>query len=335
MVLPLWGEAKYTVEAVWGVSLLYLCAVFPLHLKLMTMQRDVSLVLSSGGARGYAHIGAIEVLEERGYRIRSVAGTSMGALVGAMYAAGRLEVVKNWACGLTRRDVLSLIDWSLGMNHIVRGDRVMNRLHKMVPDMLIEDLKIPFRAVAADLVTQREVVFSHGSLYRSVRASISIPAFFKPVKIGRHILVDGGMANPLPLNRAVRTEGDLLVSVNVSAPMSEEVKRVKRYVRQQQEGFFSLERFAPSWITDGRMGNYFTLLTSCIALLIQRNTVLRQQLTPVDVAVEIPMNRFGVFDFDQAERIIRVGRELMADALDRYEAQQAAMEGNATDVAPA
>lgn len=288
------------------------------------MQRDVSLVLSSGGARGYAHIGAIEVLEERGYRIRSITGTSMGALVGAMYAAGRLEVVKEWACGLTRRDVLSLVDWSLGLNHIVRGDRVMNRLRQMVPDTLIEDLPIPFRAVAADLVTQREVVFSHGSLYRSVRASISIPAFFKPVKIGRHILVDGGMANPLPLNRAVRTPGDLLVSVNVSAPASEEVKRAKLVARRQHQSALTLERLTPAWLGGEQAGNYFTLLSSAIALLIQRNSVLRQQLTPPDVTADIPMNRFEVFDFDQARRIIAEGRTRMTEALDRYEAQQAA-----------
>ncbi len=206
------------------------------------------------------------------------------------------------------------------MNHLVRGDRIMNRSRQMVPDVLIENLPIPFRAVAADLVTQREVVFGRGSLYRGVRASISIPAFFKPVKIGLHILVDGGMANPLPLNRAVRTEGDLLVSVNVSAPASETIRQARTVMKMRQRSPLQmLERFAPRWIKDEAAGNYVTLLASSMALLIQRNSVLHQQLTPPDIAVNIPMNRFGVFDFDRARRIISAGRDAMAQALDRWE----------------
>lgn len=285
-------------------------------------QKNVALVLSSGGARGYAHIGAINALEERNYRITSVAGTSMGALVGGMYCAGKLDLVSEWLYSLKRSDVFALVDWSVGMNHLVKGERIMGRLKEMVPDVRIENLPVPFRAVAADLETQREVVFSKRSLYRAMRASISIPSLFKPVRIGRHILVDGGMANPLPLNRAVRTEGDLLVSVNVSAPASEEVENLKQLALQQRHPqLFSLERMVRPFTPDDTDSNYFTLLTSAFTLLIQRHTVLAQKITPPDIAVNIPMNRFNVFDFAQAERIVREGYEAMNEAIDRWESR--------------
>lgn len=285
-------------------------------------QNKVALVLSSGGTRGYAHIGAIEVLEARGYHITSVAGTSMGALVGGMYCAGKLNEVCNWLYKLERRDVLALVDWSLGMNHLVKGEKIMEKLREIVPDVRIEDLPIPFRAVASDLETQREVVFSKRSLYRALRASISIPSLFKPVRIGRHVLVDGGIANPLPLNRVTRQPGDLLVSVNVSAPASERVEQLRQQARiQRHPRLLSLDNLIKPLTPDGVDSNYLTLLTAAVTMLIQRNTVLSQKITPPDIAVNIPMNRFSVFDFDHAERIVRAGREAMEQALNQWEAR--------------
>lgn len=289
----------------------------------MKKTKNVALVLSSGGARGYAHIGAIEELEARGYHITSVVGASMGALVGAMYCAGRLDQMRDWVLGLTRREILSLIDWSPGFNHIVRGNKLMKRLREIVPDVRIEGLSVPFRAVASDLTTQREVVFSKGSLFRAVRASISIPAFLKPVRVGDHILVDGGLTNPLPINRAVRLpDDDLLISVNVSAPASVRVREAREALRRvnRERSFLSMERLTPAWLSDEPGGNYVTLLASSIDLAIQRNTVLMRKLYRPDVEVEIPMNRYGVFDFDMTERIIRSGRSEMAAALDAWEA---------------
>lgn len=121
-------------------------------------------MLSSGGARGYAHVGAIKALEERGYHITSVAGASMGALVGGVYCTGKIDELTKWFCQLTKREVLSLIDLSLAKSYVMKGDKLMTTIGKMVKNARIEKLNIPFRAIAADLATQREVVFQKAAL---------------------------------------------------------------------------------------------------------------------------------------------------------------------------
>lgn len=180
------------------------------------MKKDVALVLSSGGPRGWAYIGAIEELISRGYRITSVAGTSIGSLVGGIFAAGKLEDIKEWLFTLDAWKVFSLMDISLSKNHIVKGDKVIAAIKEIVPDVNIEDLAIPFRAVAADLYTGEEVVFDKGPLFDAVRASISIPSLFRPVKYGFRTLVDGGIVNTMPIDKVVRTEGDILVAFDVN-----------------------------------------------------------------------------------------------------------------------
>lgn len=281
----------------------------------------VALVLSSGGARGYAHVGAIKALEERGYRIASVAGASMGALVGGVYCTGKLDELTEWFCKLTKREVLSLIDVSLAKSYVMKGEKLMNTIGTMVNDARIEKLDIPFRAIAADLVTQREVVFSKGSIERAIRSSISMPSILKPIEVAHHVLIDGGIVNPLPLNRVPRHVGDILVSVNVSAPASEDivVKREAERQKRKESGLLSMKRMIQAIIPDRVTSNYMTLISSAIALQIQRHTVLAQKLTPPDIAVNIPMNRFGVFDFDHASDIIRIGYEETLKAIDRYE----------------
>lgn len=178
--------------------------------------KDVTLVLSSGGPRGWAYIGAIEELERRGYNITSVAGTSIGSLIGGIYAAGKLAEVKQWLFTLDAWKVFSLMDLSISKNHLVKGDKVIGALKEIVPDINIEDLRIPYRAVAADLYTGEEVVFDRGPLFDAIRASISIPSLFRPVKYGFRTLVDGGVVNTMPISRAVRHEGDMLVAFDVN-----------------------------------------------------------------------------------------------------------------------
>lgn len=180
------------------------------------MKKDVTLVLSSGGPRGWAYIGAIEELESRGYNITSVAGTSIGSLIGGIYAAGRLADVKEWLFTLDAWKVFSLMDLSISRNHLVKGDKVISALKDIVPDINIEDLHIPYRAIAADLYTGEEVVFDRGPLFEAIRASISIPSLFRPVKYGFRTLVDGGIVNTMPISRAVRKKGDLLVAFDVN-----------------------------------------------------------------------------------------------------------------------
>ena len=180
------------------------------------MKKDVALVLSSGGPRGWAYIGAIEELVSRGYKITSVAGTSIGSLIGGIYAAGRLDDVKDWLFSLDAWKVFHLMDISLSKNHLVKGDKVIEALKEIVPDVNIEDLNIPYRAVAADLYTGEEVVFDRGPLFEAIRASISIPSLFRPVKYGYRTLVDGGIVNTMPLNRVIRNGNDILVAFDVN-----------------------------------------------------------------------------------------------------------------------
>ena len=181
------------------------------------MKQKVALVLASGGARGIAHMGVIDELEKHGFEITSVAGTSMGALVGGIYCAGSLEVYKDWMCDLDRRKVFSLVDFTLSREGVVKGERVLEEIQTMVPNVMIEDMRIPFSAVSTDIVTGDEVVFTQGKLFEAIRASISMPSLFVPYRYNNRLLVDGGIINPLPLNRVKRQTGDIMVAVDLSA----------------------------------------------------------------------------------------------------------------------
>lgn len=189
------------------------------------MKKEVALVLSSGGPRGFAYIGAIEELERRGYRITSVAGTSIGSLIGGIHAAGRLNELKTWLYGLDSWKVFTLMDLSIGKNHLLKGDKLIQAIKQIVPEIDIEDLRIPFKAVATDLYTGEEVVFDSGSLFQAIRASISIPSLFRPVRYGYRTLIDGGIANTLPLNRVHRNGNDILVAFNVNDVDVDEVRK--------------------------------------------------------------------------------------------------------------
>lgn len=189
------------------------------------MKKEVALVLSSGGPRGFAYIGAIEELERRGYRITSIAGTSIGSLIGGIHAAGRLNELKAWLYDLDSWKVFTLMDLSIGKNHLLKGDKLIHAIKQIVPEIDIEDLRIPFKAVATDLYTGEEVVFDSGSLFQAIRASISIPSLFRPVRYGYRTLIDGGIANTLPLNRVHRNGNDILVAFNVNDVDVDEVRK--------------------------------------------------------------------------------------------------------------
>ena len=159
----------------------------------MASGKRVAVALGSGGARGYAHIGALEVLAERGHEIVTIAGTSMGALVGSFAASGRMEVLKEWALSLSQRDLLRLVDPSLGGPGVVRAERIINRIGDMLADSQIEDFPIPFTAVATDLDARREVWFQRGPADVAIRASIAMPGVIHPVVVDGRMLVDGGL----------------------------------------------------------------------------------------------------------------------------------------------
>ncbi|MBV2133054.1 patatin-like phospholipase family protein [Pseudomonas sp. MAP12] len=180
------------------------------------MGKRVALVLGSGGARGYAHIGVIEELEARGYQISCIAGSSMGAVIGGIYAAGKLPVYRRWVETLDYLDVLRLLDVSFSLGAI-RGDRIFGRIRAFLGEINIEDLPIPYTAVATDLTNQQEVWFQEGCLHQAMRASAAIPSLFTPVVQGSRVLVDGGLLNPIPIVPVVSSRCDLIVAVNVNA----------------------------------------------------------------------------------------------------------------------
>ena len=147
----------------------------------------ISLVLGSGGARGYAHIGVIKELEAQGYEIGSIAGSSMGALIGGVYAAGKLDAYRDWVSPLERMDVFRLLDWTLSGGGFIKGNRIIDALRDLVGATDIEDLPIPYTAVAVDIDAQREVWFSSGPLFDAIRASIAIPTLLRPAPLpGTH-----------------------------------------------------------------------------------------------------------------------------------------------------
>jgi len=180
------------------------------------MSKRVALVLGSGGARGYAHIGVIEEIERRGYDIACVAGCSMGAVIGGIYAAGKLDEYRNWIESLDYLDVLRLVDVSFRLGAI-RGDKVFGQIRKIVGDINIEQLRIPYTAVATDLTHQQEIWFQEGCLHQAMRASAAIPSLFTPVMQGNRMLVDGGILNPLPIVPVVSSHCDLIIAVNLNA----------------------------------------------------------------------------------------------------------------------
>ena len=242
-------------------------------------KRKVALVLAGGGARGVAHIGAIEELESQGFEISAVAGTSMGALVGGVYASGHLEPFKQWLCELDKYKVFSLVDFALSTEGLVKGDRVMNAMKELVPDVEIERMPVPFAAVAADLLTGREVVLDRGGLYDAIRASISIPSVFKPVHRDGQVLIDGGTV--------------MLVGVDVSAPFASPAPKTK----------VSL--------------NYYKVLIASSEIMQQHIARLMCRLHKPDILVEMPADSYGIFEFYRSKELIEAGRTAMRAALER------------------
>ena len=288
----------------------------------LVKKKNVALALSSGGARGLAHIGAIEELEAQGYHISSIAGCSMGALLGGVYAAGKLNEFREWMKTIDRKKMLGLIDFSLSLNHIVKGTRIIEAIMEFVPDVNIEDLPIPYCAVATDLKAGREVLFCKGSLFKAIRASISLPSFYEPVQRDDMILIDGGIINPLPLNRVKRQSGDILVGVDVSGhDYKAQWEELHRLTAMQKSDASLKTKILDMLIPDNVEFNYYTVLSRASSLMIRQNSILMAQLMNPDILIDIQMNRYGTFDFDKSEKLIAIGRQKTLQAKDKYEGQ--------------
>ena len=282
-------------------------------------KRNVALTLSSGGARGLAHIGAIEELEEQGFCITSIAGCSMGSLIGGVYAAGKLEEFREWMKTINRKKMLELTDFSLGINHLVKGTRIIEAIMEFVPDVPIEELPIPYCAVATDWKTGREVVFRKGSLFQAIRASISLPSFYEPVKRDGMILIDGGVTNPIPMNRVVRHKGDILVGIDVSGYNYEAQWKKQHKLAERRKHSTSLsQKILNRLIPDNLDFNYYTMLSRVSSLMIRQNSILMAQLMKPEILVDIQMSHYGGFDYDKSEKLIAIGRQKTLQTIQKY-----------------
>ena len=309
------------------------------------MGKNVALVLGSGGARGLAHIGAIEALEERGYTITSIAGCSMGSIIAGMYAAGQLEEAKTWFLSVDKQLILRMMDINLlSGNSLVKGQRIILELQKVVPDRPLEELNIPCTIVASDMMNTEEVVFRTGSLFDAIRASISIPLFFQPVQMGNRLLIDGGILNPLPLHVVERSEDDILVAVDISGKDSMPIENTyepidvegkiaeisakgiavpKTWEHQLRLLGKRVDTILENRARDlGRRVSFTSMLDRMSDMQIQQNTLLSLRLTPPDVHAVMRQYAYNTFDFDKAEQIIADGKRIMNEALDRYEGQE-------------
>lgn len=268
----------------------------------------VSLVLGSGGARGLAHIGIIQWLVENGYDIRSIAGSSMGALVGGIYAAGKLKVYADWVCTLQRMDVLRLLDPSFGRAGLFKGDRLFGVLRKLIGDCAIEELPLSYTAVATDLESGREVWLREGRLFDAIRASIAVPLIFTPFENRGRRLFDGGLVNPIPVDATLGDVTDLTVAVDLSARSEAGLPAAKN----------------PRLPGESAYGKGF-LDVAFASMDTMQNTIMRLKVAACspDVTVQIPRNACAFHEFWRAKQMIALGRERTARAFETSEASGA------------
>lgn len=307
----------------------------------MSDSKNVALVLGSGGARGLAHIGVIEELEARGYTITSISGASIGSVIGGIYAAGQLEAYKDWILKLDRRKVFQLMDFTISSHGFIKGERVFDEMKKFVGISKIENLQIPFSAIAVDIENQEEVVYTEGDLWNAIRASVAIPSVLTPVVNDKRVLVDGGVVNPLPVNRVHRNEDDILVAVDLNAlvPDTSPIKKAKpdkkkeKHEEEQSHFMESIKNRIGDWWPwsnddNGDQSktnvkrNYLGILNASFELMQDQVAQLVMKQYPPDVLVQIPRKSASTFDFYMGESLIASGRERAKMALDKFENNQ-------------
>jgi len=280
--------------------------------------KKISLVLGSGGARGYAHIGVIEALEERGYEIVSVSGCSMGALVGGLYACGKLDEYKEWVLGLQPLDVAGLLDLAWDRRGLMSGTKVFERLDELVGTTTIESLPIAYTAVASDLNRGKEVWFRDGDLLTAIRASIAIPSVFTPVELDGMLLVDGGVLNPLPVAPTMSDRSDLTVAVNLYGPDApqEETAVAERYDSLVERLASKAKSAIKDRLKRQEQVHIFSILDQSFDTMQRSLTQYRLGGYPPDVTIELPKNICSTFDFHKAKMLIDAGRKAAEAVLD-------------------
>ncbi|MCF6205710.1 MAG: patatin-like phospholipase family protein [Sulfurovum sp.] len=292
----------------------------------MSKPKTVSLVLGSGGARGLAHVGVIKWLEEHGFQIASISGCSMGALIGGVYAAGKLDEFEKWVIAIDKFDIITLLDISWESSGLIKGDKIINTLIELVGDQHIESLPIKFTAVAADIKREKEVWISDGRLFDAIRASISLPLFFTPVERDNVLLIDGGVLNPVPIAPTFHDNTDLTIAINLGGKPQKKFHKTQPLmpppthpkpgsdISEQIKHFIEKIKKHASKVADFDFAVYDIANQAFDAM---QSTIAREKLAayPPDFTVEIARNACGTLEFDRAEEMIDMGYEEAAKAL--------------------
>ncbi|MEL0657767.1 patatin-like phospholipase family protein [Psychromonas arctica] len=284
-----------------------------------TSNKNISLVLGSGGARGMAHIGIIRWLVDNDYQIKSISGCSIGALIGGVFAAGKLDEFEQWVCGLDKLSIVSLLDISWTSSGLLRGDKIIDTLRELLGDQLIEKLPLKFTAVAADIENEKEVWINSGCLFDAIRASISLPLFFTPVLRKGVQLIDGGVLNPVPIAPTFSDHTDRTIAVNLGGEMnhncpdpdtlSEVITSVDELSFQQKIGHYIKQ-------LGDNLGGIVPKPSSLEAYDIadqafdaMQSTIARLKLAayPADYNIVIARNACGTLEFDRAREMIDLG----------------------------
>ncbi|MEA1983654.1 MAG: patatin-like phospholipase family protein [Campylobacterota bacterium] len=276
------------------------------------MKKDIALFLGSGGARGYVHIGVIRELESQGYVIRSISGSSMGALVGGLYACGKLDEFEEWVTKLNPLDVLKLVDFTFGKSGFVKGDKVFDKIKDMVGKQKIEDLKIPFTAVATDLKKREEYLFAEGSLVEAIRASVAIPTMLTAVVHGERTLVDGGLCNPSGI---VTPKDDSLftVSVDLNADIAVDSSYLKAKDKNPLQS--KIEEFLASKVIDNNSLGLLEIIQESIETMQKIIAGAHLEETRPDLTIAISSELCSFYDFHRAQELIEYGRKTAHDVL--------------------
>ena len=278
----------------------------------------VSLVLGSGGARGYAHIGVIEALKENGYEIKSISGSSMGALIGGLYAAGGLEAYRQWVLNLDTLEVLEMIDFSFDGGGLIDAEKVYAKIGTFIGDVKIEDLPITYTAVASDVENRKKVWFKKGKLIDAIRASVAIPTVFTPVVKDDMLLVDGGVLSPLPLEAVASDKTDLVIAVNLNAnipPESYEV-HISKERQEKQDALYSevmkyyneaLKVIGGEEAQKKEIDIFYVLSRTLDAAqgIITKHDIATYK---PDIVIEIPRESCESYEFDKAYKMIEIGK---------------------------
>ena len=287
----------------------------------MKTNKNVALVLSSGGARGLAEIGVIEALENNGFNITSVSGSSIGAMIGGLYAMGKLDNYSQWVKTLDRKAIWGLMDISIKNQGLLKGERVLEKMKDFIPDMNIEDMNIPFTAIATDILNEKSIVFEKGSYYEAIRASIAIPAVFTPVMYKNTILVDGGVLNPIPIEHVIRQSNDILVVVNLYGEKESFIE--ENNLLNLPQNNYNLKTIADKLSRLIATGNkrsigYISLLTTSSSYMVHKIAELNIEKYKPDILINIPSNRASTFDFHRADELIKYGEQVANKSIQDY-----------------